>query len=202
LYSKPPPRILSHQQSQNHDGGFKFAFAAENGLAHSEAIAPDGSRNGGYSYVDPHGKTISVKYTAGKEGFRILEGQHVPKESPQHQAIQQQQQQQQQQQYQQPEHRVPHYAQQQQHSDHFRIPLYTKQQHAPPPRPVYIEQQQQPKYSPQPRYPEQQPKYTQPKYVQETSASNSVEESKEPEYNDEPGKAYSFGNGYAFQFSG
>lgn len=31
------------------------------------------------SYVDPTGRKISVKYTAGKEGFRILEADHLPK---------------------------------------------------------------------------------------------------------------------------
>lgn len=37
------------------------------------------TRTGGYSYVDPNGKKISVKYTAGKEGFKILEADHLPK---------------------------------------------------------------------------------------------------------------------------
>lgn len=32
-----------------------------------------------FSYIDPNGKKISVKYTAGKEGFRILEADHLPK---------------------------------------------------------------------------------------------------------------------------
>lgn len=31
------------------------------------------------SYVDPTGRKISVKYTAGKEGFKILEADHLPK---------------------------------------------------------------------------------------------------------------------------
>lgn len=75
----PPPQIIMHKQAQNHDGGFKYAFAAENGLAQGESIAPDGTRTGGYTYVDPNGKKISVKYTAGKEGFKILEGDHIPR---------------------------------------------------------------------------------------------------------------------------
>ncbi|XP_050498279.1 uncharacterized protein LOC126879253 isoform X1 [Diabrotica virgifera virgifera] len=77
--TQPPPQILSHKQALNHDGNFKYLFTSENGLAQGESIAPDGSRNGGYSYVDPNGKKISVKYTAGKEGFRILEADHLPK---------------------------------------------------------------------------------------------------------------------------
>lgn len=77
---KVPPQIISHKQSQNHDGQFKYAFHAENGLAQGEVISPDGTRNGGYTYVDPHGKKILVKYSAGKEGFRILESSdHIPK---------------------------------------------------------------------------------------------------------------------------
>ncbi|KAJ8961873.1 hypothetical protein NQ318_021491 [Aromia moschata] len=75
----PPPQILTHKQALNHDGNFKYLFTSENGLAQGESIAPDGSRNGGYSYVDPTGRKISVKYTAGKEGFRILEADHLPK---------------------------------------------------------------------------------------------------------------------------
>lgn len=77
---KVPPQILSHKQSQNHDGQFKYAFHAENGLAQGEVISPDGTRNGGYTYVDPAGKKILVKYSAGKEGFRIIESSdHIPK---------------------------------------------------------------------------------------------------------------------------
>ncbi|XP_056648489.1 endocuticle structural glycoprotein SgAbd-8-like [Diorhabda sublineata] len=75
----PPPQILSHKQALNHDGNFKYVFTSDNGLAQGESISPDGSRNGGYSYIDPNGKKISVKYTAGKEGFRILEADHLPK---------------------------------------------------------------------------------------------------------------------------
>lgn len=75
----PSPQIIMHKQAQSHDGGFKYAFAAENGLAQGEAIAPDGTRTGGYTYIDPNGKKISVKYTAGKDGFKILEGDHIPR---------------------------------------------------------------------------------------------------------------------------
>merc|ERR1739842_226311 len=33
---------------------------------------------GQYSYIDQAGKTITVKYSAGVDGFRILEGAHIP----------------------------------------------------------------------------------------------------------------------------
>ncbi|XP_039282103.1 uncharacterized protein LOC111059889 isoform X2 [Nilaparvata lugens] len=82
-YSKRPlPLILMHKQALTHDGNFNYVFAADNGLKQGETISPDGSRQGSYSYVDPSGKTISVKYTAGKDGFKILEGDHIPKPVP------------------------------------------------------------------------------------------------------------------------
>ncbi|XP_047109968.1 tyrosine-protein phosphatase non-receptor type 23-like [Schistocerca piceifrons] len=74
----PPPAILLHRQALTTDGAFNFAFRAENGLQQGESIAPDGSRRGAYSYVDPNGRTISVRYTAGKDGFKVLEGEPSP----------------------------------------------------------------------------------------------------------------------------
>jgi len=76
---KQLPVILMHKQALQEDGGFQYAFAADNGLRQGESIRPDGSRTGAYSYTDPDGKEISVKYTAGKDGFRIIQGDHVPK---------------------------------------------------------------------------------------------------------------------------
>jgi hypothetical protein len=76
---RPLPVILMHKQALAQDGSFNYAFAADNGLQQGESISPDGTRRGAYSYVDPNGKKISVKYTAGKDGFRILEGDHLPK---------------------------------------------------------------------------------------------------------------------------
>lgn len=76
---KQLPVILMHKQALQQDGGFQYAFAADNGLRQGESIRPDGSRTGAYSYTDPDGKEISVKYTAGKDGFRIVQGDHVPK---------------------------------------------------------------------------------------------------------------------------
>merc|ERR1712168_1665102 len=43
-----------------------------------EETGPGGERIGQYSYIDQNGKTITVKYSAGKDGFKILEGNHVP----------------------------------------------------------------------------------------------------------------------------
>lgn len=50
----------------------------------SETVSPDGSVQGQYSYTDPSGKIITVKYRAGKDGFQV-EGDHLPKSpAPQH----------------------------------------------------------------------------------------------------------------------
>merc|ERR1719361_1675018 len=43
-----------------------------------EETTADGERIGQYSYIDENGQTITVRYTAGKDGFRILEGSHIP----------------------------------------------------------------------------------------------------------------------------
>lgn len=77
--SKPPAIILLHKQALTQDGAFNFAFAGDNGIKQGESIRPDGTRTGAYSYIDPNGETISVKYTAGKDGFKILEGDHIPR---------------------------------------------------------------------------------------------------------------------------
>lgn len=168
----PPPQILTHKQALNHDGNFKYVFTSENGLAQGESIAPDGSRNGGYSYVDPTGRKISVKYTAGKEGFRILEADHLPK-APQPLAP------------------VPGAGIQvqagpqgygPQDDGQYKPELYTRPQ---PYQGGFI--QTRSAYQPPPAH----------------IASNNIGgDLREPEYNDEPGKPHSFGNGYVFEFGG
>merc|ERR1740131_23399 len=60
------------------DGRFGSAFAQEDGTVYREETTADGERVGQYSYIDQEGKSITVRYTAGKDGFRILEGAHVP----------------------------------------------------------------------------------------------------------------------------
>merc|ERR1719195_889811 len=71
-------RILKEQRFNTGDGRFGSAFAQEDGVVYREETTADGERIGQYSYIDLDGKTISVRYTAGKDGFRILEGAHVP----------------------------------------------------------------------------------------------------------------------------
>lgn len=198
----PPPLIISHKQALTHDGGFNFAFAADNGLQQGESIAPDGTRKGGYSYIDPHGKKITVRnqkkiktwlhinyyyhqvrYTAGKDGFRIVEGDHLPKASyPVGEPAPYQQQPQQQ------------YSAPQTYSSGHGL-LYRR------PSPPEDDGQ----YRPQESYhrPQQYTHTTQPpkyQYKVQSPQTNALQQ--EPDYHDEPGKPHSFGAGYAFQFSG
>jgi len=71
-------KILKEQRFNAGDGRFGSAFAQEDGIVYREETTADGERVGQYSYIDNDGKTITVRYTAGKDGFRILEGAHVP----------------------------------------------------------------------------------------------------------------------------
>merc|ERR1712123_121354 len=71
-------KILKEQRFNAGDGRFGSAFAQEDGTAYREETTADGERIGQYSYIDNDGKKITVKYTAGINGFRIIEGDHVP----------------------------------------------------------------------------------------------------------------------------
>merc|ERR1712223_97690 len=71
-------KILKEQRFNAGDGRFGAAYAQEDGTVYREETTADGERVGQYSYIDQDGKTITVRYTAGKDGFRILEGDHVP----------------------------------------------------------------------------------------------------------------------------
>lgn len=199
------PQILSHKQSLNHDGNFNYAFSSDNGLLQGESIAPDGSRTGAYAYVDPSGRKISVKYKAGREGFRILEGDHIPKAHPLLAAANQ----------------VPH-------------PGYGGSQgggYIPPPngqRPISENPPDLGQYRPQLNKPAFYAPFRPTNQVNENIFDQSralnrppvppdrnneilpypnaqgykgINE-REPEYNDAPGKANSFGSGYTFEFSG
>merc|ERR1712115_229144 len=71
-------KILKEQRFDAGDGRFGSAFAQEDGTVFREETGADGERVGQYSYIDENGQTITVRYTAGKDGFRILEGSHIP----------------------------------------------------------------------------------------------------------------------------
>ena len=72
-------KILKEQRFNAGDGRFGSAYAQEDGTISRKRSPPTVKRIGQYSYIDNDGKTITVKYTAGKDGFRILEGDHVPR---------------------------------------------------------------------------------------------------------------------------
>jgi len=74
----PKAKILKEQRFNAGDGRFGAAYAQEDGTVYREETGANGERQGQYSYIDLAGKTITVRYTAGKDGFRILEGAHVP----------------------------------------------------------------------------------------------------------------------------
>merc|ERR1711887_50024 len=71
-------KILKEQRFNAGDGRFDSAYAQEDGVVFREEAGANGERTGQYSYVDQAGKTITVRYSAGVDGFKILEGAHVP----------------------------------------------------------------------------------------------------------------------------
>merc|ERR1712226_1384792 len=71
-------RILQEQRFNAGQGKFGAAYAQEDGVVFREESSENNERIGQYSYVDDQGKTITVKYSAGINGFRILEGDHIP----------------------------------------------------------------------------------------------------------------------------
>ena len=71
-------KILKEQRFNAGDGRFGAAYAQEDGVVFREETGAGGERIGQYSYIDQDGKTITVKYSAGVDGFRILEGAHIP----------------------------------------------------------------------------------------------------------------------------
>jgi hypothetical protein len=71
-------KILKEQRFNAGDGRFGSAYAQEDGVVFREETGAQGERVGQYSYIGDDGKTYTVKYTAGKDGFRILDGSHVP----------------------------------------------------------------------------------------------------------------------------
>jgi len=71
-------KILQEQRFNMGDGKFGSAYAQEDGVAFKEESSGNNERVGQYSYIDQDGNTITVKYTAGVDGFRIIEGDHIP----------------------------------------------------------------------------------------------------------------------------
>ena len=63
-------RILQEQRFNMGDGKFGSAFAQEDGTISKGESTGNNERIGQYSYIDDTGKTITVKYSAGVNGFR------------------------------------------------------------------------------------------------------------------------------------
>merc|ERR1712233_27189 len=70
--------ILQEQRFNMGDGKFGAAYAQEDGVAFKEESTGNNERIGQYSYLDENGNTIVVKYSAGVNGFRIIDGAHIP----------------------------------------------------------------------------------------------------------------------------
>jgi hypothetical protein len=70
-------KILKEQRFNAGDGRTGAAFATENGQIFREETDANGNRIGQYSYIGDNGEVFTVKYSAGKDGFRILEGSHI-----------------------------------------------------------------------------------------------------------------------------
>lgn len=71
-------KILKEQRFNAGDGRAGAAFATEDGHVFREETDINGDRVGEYSYIGEDGQTYTVKYSAGKDGFRVLEGSHIP----------------------------------------------------------------------------------------------------------------------------
>jgi len=71
-------KILKEQRFNAGDGRAGSAFATEDGTIFKEEADINGNRIGQYSYIGDDGQTYTVKYSAGKDGFRILDGAHIP----------------------------------------------------------------------------------------------------------------------------
>merc|ERR1719411_1641762 len=71
-------KILQEQRFNAGAGKFGSAFAQEDGVVYREESVGNNERVGQYSYIGDDGKTYTVKYSAGVNGFRILGGDHIP----------------------------------------------------------------------------------------------------------------------------
>merc|ERR1719295_527886 len=71
-------RILQEQRFNAGGGKFGAASAQEDGVVFREESSGNNDRIGMYSFIGDDGKTYTVKYSAGADGFRILDGAHIP----------------------------------------------------------------------------------------------------------------------------
>merc|ERR1711973_368498 len=62
----------------SHLGHINMLLKICSAVAFKEESTGNNERIGQYSYIDENGQTIVVKYSAGVNGFRILDGAHIP----------------------------------------------------------------------------------------------------------------------------
>jgi len=74
-------KIVEEQRfsvGQGNERKFGHAAQQEDGVIIMEESSGGNNRIGQYSYIGDDGKTYTVKYEAGVNGFRILDGAHIP----------------------------------------------------------------------------------------------------------------------------
>merc|ERR1719237_481459 len=63
------------------DASFNFSITSSE-LCFHEVANPMGERTGSYSFVSPEGEVVEVHYTAGTDGYVILNKEELPQELP------------------------------------------------------------------------------------------------------------------------
>merc|ERR1711981_1383746 len=71
-------KIIQEQRFNAGDGRFGNAVQQEDNIIIKEQSSGNNERIGEYSYIGDDGKTYTVRYEAGVNGFRILNGDHIP----------------------------------------------------------------------------------------------------------------------------
>jgi len=71
-------RILQEQRFNVGNDQFGHAAQQEDGVIIREESTQGNNRVGQYQYVGDDGKLYTVRYEAGVNGFRILDGAHIP----------------------------------------------------------------------------------------------------------------------------
>merc|ERR1711902_142465 len=71
-------KILQEQRFNVGNDQFGHAAHQEDGTILREEATAGNTRIGQYQYIGDDGKTYTVKYEAGVNGFRILDGSHIP----------------------------------------------------------------------------------------------------------------------------
>merc|ERR1712038_1596749 len=71
-------KIIQEQRFNTGKGRFGHATQQEDGVIIKEESTGNNQRVGEYQYVGDDGKLYTVRWEAGVNGFRILNGDHIP----------------------------------------------------------------------------------------------------------------------------